>query len=113
MLESVPNTSSIMVVIVAPAFLRARRSVDAAGICDEEIGACFCNGTFGRIPAPEGSPPGTPAIQQGRPMIEHCMPKYVRPSLRCPHCSEFCLQLILKGAMACAVLWLEVNWRVA
>ena len=28
------------------------------GVCDEDIGMCFCNGTFGRIPAPLGSKPG-------------------------------------------------------
>ena len=30
----------------------------AAGICDEDLGICHCNGTLGRMPAPLGFPPG-------------------------------------------------------
>lgn len=51
-----------------------------AGTCDDDIAACFCpsNSTFGRIPAPEGSDPGTPPIQRGRPMIlDGCQPSTV------------------------------------
>jgi hypothetical protein len=29
-----------------------------AGVCDDELAICYCNGTMGRIPAPAGSPPG-------------------------------------------------------
>jgi len=29
-----------------------------AGICDDEVAQCYCNGTKGRIEAPAGSPPG-------------------------------------------------------
>jgi hypothetical protein len=48
-----------------------------AGVCDDDIAACYCKGKFGRIPAPEGSPPGTPPIRAGRPAIlEACMPMY-------------------------------------
>ena len=32
---------------------------ECAGICDDEIAQCYCNGTKGRIEAPAGSPPGT------------------------------------------------------
>lgn len=46
-----------------------------AGVCDEERGDCYCNGTMGRIPAPEGSPPGTPPIRVGRPAT-WCWPKH-------------------------------------
>ncbi|KAK9805353.1 hypothetical protein WJX73_005210 [Symbiochloris irregularis] len=48
-----------------PGFLAGR----CGGICDEALGACFCNGTYGRIPAPPGALPGTPPIQMGRPMV--------------------------------------------
>ncbi len=55
----------------------------AAGVCDDDIAACYCPGDkYGRIPAPEGSPPGTPPVQRGRPMIlEACMPMYGAHSL--------------------------------
>ncbi|KIZ06152.1 exostosin-like glycosyltransferase [Monoraphidium neglectum] len=47
-----------------------------AGVCDDDIGACFCDGPkFGRVPAPPGSPPGTPPIRAGRFLQEHCKPK--------------------------------------
>lgn len=29
-----------------------------AGVCDDEIAACYCNGTYGRINAPLDAPPG-------------------------------------------------------
>lgn len=29
-----------------------------AGVCDEDLAVCYCNGTHGRIPAAPGSPPG-------------------------------------------------------
>lgn len=48
-----------------------------AGICDDDIGACYCdpklgNPKYGRIPAPEGSPPGTLPVQEGRPLFDPC-----------------------------------------
>ncbi|KAK9805384.1 hypothetical protein WJX73_009679 [Symbiochloris irregularis] len=46
-----------------------------AGVCDEDIAACYCNGTRGHIPAAPGSPAGALPIQQGRPMIlDQCQP---------------------------------------
>ncbi|KAK9805381.1 hypothetical protein WJX73_008851 [Symbiochloris irregularis] len=46
-----------------------------AGVCDEDTATCYCNGTMGRISAPAGSPPGTPPLQEGRPMIlDRCQP---------------------------------------
>jgi hypothetical protein len=47
------------------------------GICDEDTGLCFCdtNSTHGRIPAPPGSPPGTPPIKRGRSIIDVCQLK--------------------------------------
>ncbi|KAG2494841.1 hypothetical protein HYH03_007081 [Edaphochlamys debaryana] len=39
-----------------------------AGICDDDLAICYCDGPMGRIPAPEGSPPGTPPIRRGRPL---------------------------------------------
>jgi hypothetical protein len=48
-----------------------------AGICDDDIAACFCdpklgNPKYGRIPAPPGSPPGTLPVQEGRQLFEPC-----------------------------------------
>ncbi|GBF96649.1 exostosin-like glycosyltransferase [Raphidocelis subcapitata] len=48
-----------------------------AGICDDDIAACYCdpklgNPKHGRIPAPPGSPPGTPPVQEGRQLFEPC-----------------------------------------
>jgi hypothetical protein len=48
-----------------------------AGICDDDIAACYCdpklgNPKYGRIPAPPGSPPGTPPVQEGRPLFDPC-----------------------------------------
>jgi hypothetical protein len=48
-----------------------------AGICDEDTGMCWCDGKFKHIPAPAGSPYGTPPIQMGRPMHDTCKPKNV------------------------------------
>lgn len=46
-----------------------------AGVCDIDTGICHCNGTMGRIPPPPGSSPGTPPLQEGRPMLEaRCAP---------------------------------------
>jgi hypothetical protein len=45
-----------------------------AGICDFDNAACWCDGKFKRIPAPEGSPYGTPPVQRGRPLAEACKP---------------------------------------
>eukprot|EP00955_Chlamydomonas_euryale_P075571 362362-Chlamydomonas_euryale.AAC.4 len=47
-----------------------------AGICDDTIAACYCDGDkYGHIPPPVGSPPGTPPIKQGRMLGDHCFPK--------------------------------------
>eukprot|EP00798_Chlamydomonas_sp_ICE-L_P001799 gene1799-33219_t len=46
-----------------------------AGICDADIAMCWCDGKnkkYSWIPAPDGSPPGTPPIQRGRPLSEWC-----------------------------------------
>jgi hypothetical protein len=48
-----------------------------AGICDDDIAACYCdpklgNPKYGRIPAAPGSPPGTPPLQEGRPLFDPC-----------------------------------------
>ncbi|KAL6758371.1 exostosin-like glycosyltransferase [Haematococcus lacustris] len=46
------------------------------GICDPEVASCWCDGPQGRIPAPKGSPPGTPPLKRGRPMnTPECSPK--------------------------------------
>ncbi|KAK9805311.1 hypothetical protein WJX73_000673 [Symbiochloris irregularis] len=46
-----------------------------AGVCDDDRAICYCNGTLGRIPPAPGSPPGTPPLQLGRPMVlEECNP---------------------------------------
>ncbi|KAK9909083.1 hypothetical protein WJX75_006916 [Coccomyxa subellipsoidea] len=39
------------------------------GVCDNDLGTCYCNGTKGHIPAAPGSNPGTVFSQRGRPMI--------------------------------------------
>ncbi len=39
-----------------------------------ETSACFCDGAYKRIPAPPGSPYGTPPLQRGRPLAEACKP---------------------------------------
>lgn len=47
------------------------------GVCDEDIAACFCNGTYGRVPAPVFSLPGAPPVKMGRPMIlDNCQPNH-------------------------------------
>eukprot|EP00775_Hariotina_reticulata_P001698 gene1698-2044_t len=44
-----------------------------AGVCDEATAVCYCDGPhFGRIPAPEGAPPGSPPIRPGRLLHGHC-----------------------------------------
>ncbi|KAG2431441.1 hypothetical protein HXX76_009456 [Chlamydomonas incerta] len=47
------------------------------GICDDDLAICYCDGQgpdqFGRIPAPPGSPPGTPPIRVGRPLVTEYM----------------------------------------
>ena len=47
-----------------------------AGYCDLDYGSCYCppETKYGRIPAPMGSPPGTPPQKVGRPMGLHCQP---------------------------------------
>ncbi|KAJ9526350.1 hypothetical protein QJQ45_009826 [Haematococcus lacustris] len=49
---------------------------ECPGICDPEVASCWCDGPQGRIPAPKGSPPGTPPLKRGRPMnTPECSPK--------------------------------------
>jgi hypothetical protein len=44
-----------------------------AGVCDDATAICYCDGPHhGRVPAPEGSPPGTPAVQSGRLLHGNC-----------------------------------------
>ena len=48
-----------------------------AGVCDDDIAACYCDPKLGspkhgRVPAPPGSPPGAPPLQEGRPLLEPC-----------------------------------------
>ncbi|GBF90972.1 exostosin-like glycosyltransferase [Raphidocelis subcapitata] len=48
-----------------------------AGICDDDVAACYCdpqlgNPKYGRVPAPPGSPPGAPPLQEGRPLFDPC-----------------------------------------
>lgn len=54
-----------------------RRGRRCAGICDDDIAACYCdpklgNPRYGRVPAPPGSPPGTPPLREGRPLFDPC-----------------------------------------
>ncbi|BDA44352.1 hypothetical protein COCOBI_05-5360 [Coccomyxa sp. Obi] len=45
------------------------------GMCDDDIAACFCNGTYGWESPYEGSGPHSyPPRRQGRPMGLHCQP---------------------------------------
>ncbi|GFR40870.1 hypothetical protein Agub_g1521 [Astrephomene gubernaculifera] len=45
------------------------------GICDDDLGMCYCDGPMGRIPAPDDAPPGTPPVRRGRPLLAtHDMP---------------------------------------
>ncbi|KAG2444184.1 hypothetical protein HYH02_009122 [Chlamydomonas schloesseri] len=39
------------------------------GICDDDLGMCYCDGPLGRIPAPDDAPAGTPPRQRGRPLL--------------------------------------------
>lgn len=42
-------------------------------MCDDATAMCFCDGPHvGRVPAPEGSPLGTPPIRQGRLLLGAC-----------------------------------------
>ncbi|KAG2501893.1 hypothetical protein HYH03_000391 [Edaphochlamys debaryana] len=46
------------------------------GYCDTSNAACYCGwGKYRHIPAPPGSPPWTPPVQQGRPLSDACQPK--------------------------------------
>ncbi|KAG2450529.1 hypothetical protein HYH02_005030 [Chlamydomonas schloesseri] len=46
------------------------------GVCDDDLGACYCDGPMGRVPAPADAPPGTPPIRRGRPLTHaHDQPK--------------------------------------
>ncbi|EFN56537.1 hypothetical protein CHLNCDRAFT_51514 [Chlorella variabilis] len=47
-----------------------------AGTCDEDIAACYCpsHTPYGRLPAPEDAPLGSPPERQGRPMGLYCQP---------------------------------------
>ncbi len=59
------------------------RVTAAAGICDDDLGACYCDGPMGRIPAPTDAPPGTPPVRRGRPLTHaHDQPKTVSPGHR-------------------------------
>ncbi len=40
-----------------------------AGICDAELGSCWCDGPKGYVPPPPGSPPGTPPVRRARPIL--------------------------------------------
>lgn len=51
--------------LMEPGFTASR----CGGVCDEDFAMCFCNGTRGRIAAPDGAPPGTLPRQMGRPMV--------------------------------------------
>eukprot|EP00798_Chlamydomonas_sp_ICE-L_P013136 gene13136-3459_t len=46
------------------------------GVCDDDVAACYCGGDskYRRIPAPPGSPPGTPPLQLGRPLNDEAKP---------------------------------------
>ena len=48
------------------------------GVCDDDTSMCYCppETKYGRREAPEGSPPGTPPLQAGRPMF-WCQPATV------------------------------------
>ncbi|PSC76174.1 exostosin-like glycosyltransferase [Micractinium conductrix] len=52
----------------------AGTTMACADLCDEDIGACYCNSTFahGRIPADPLHPPGTPPQRRGRPIFHFC-----------------------------------------
>ena len=39
------------------------------GVCDDDLGLCYCDGPLGRIPAPDDAPPGTPPRRRGRPLM--------------------------------------------
>ena len=49
-----------------------------AGVCDPLDGFCYCppETKYGRVLAPEGSPPGTPPVKWGR-ALHMCNPRYV------------------------------------
>ena len=49
-----------------------------AGYCDDDIAMCYCGygSVHAYVPAPEGSPPGTPALRVGRPMADSCKPDH-------------------------------------
>ncbi|KXZ54699.1 hypothetical protein GPECTOR_4g767 [Gonium pectorale] len=46
------------------------------GHCVDHLALCVCGygSKYRHIPAPDGSPPGTPPVQWGRPMLDNCMP---------------------------------------
>eukprot|EP00798_Chlamydomonas_sp_ICE-L_P018363 gene18363-24834_t len=46
------------------------------GHCDDDVASCYCgrDSKYRRIPAPPGSPPGTPPIQTGRHLPTHAQP---------------------------------------
>jgi hypothetical protein len=51
------------------------RASRCAGVCDDDLAMCYCDGKndkIRRINAPPGSPPGTPPINRGRPLSEWC-----------------------------------------
>lgn len=40
-----------------------------SGVCDSDIGRCFCDGKYKRINAPKGSPPGASGQGCLRPLL--------------------------------------------
>lgn len=56
--------------------IKERMDSRCSGECDEDIGMCFCpsSSKYGRKPANNRDPPGTPPLQIGRPLGDHCQP---------------------------------------
>lgn len=55
------------------------------GVCDVDTAACYCNGTYGHVPAaPTEAPLWAVPAQMGRPLILDCTPLLVRS----PHLSH-------------------------
>ncbi len=47
-----------------------------AGYCNDDVAACYCgqDSKYAHVPAPKGSPAGTPPVRVGRPMVDPCKP---------------------------------------
>jgi hypothetical protein len=59
--------------VLRPLPLSPLASHRCAGVCDDGTGICYCDGPhFGRVPAPEGSPAGSPPIRPGRLLHGNC-----------------------------------------